>query len=291
MKINNHQLSGWLFAVQLIAVCSVFPLSQAHAATVSGGALILNLNRDAIIAGVDQDLYPDTPSSGFQICCRPSLYLEEFYDASAAAKTFVELRDGNTPDLYDLVSDEIPATGLQFSVNGPGAITNPGGRQNRNTTFQFEPGNLFGTASGSIGLGGVMRFRVDVNPPNNRVHLGDMTLEYDPTKEAATPGRSGWVITNHIGFDAGGFELFDVTTALAGDNLTLNGNLGFGWGFDHLGASAARLRDTRIGTFSFQTTVVSGELPAAVPVPTAVWLFASGLAGLFLNGRSNRRVA
>ncbi|PKD38820.1 hypothetical protein CWO84_17340 [Methylomonas sp. Kb3] len=285
MKINNHRSSAWL-----LAVFSVLSISQAHAATVNGGALVLNLNRDVLIASVDVNDYPDTPTADFPICCRPSIYLEEFYDASAASKTFVQLRDGNAPDLYDLVSDEIPATGLQFSVNGLSPIVNPGGRQNRNTTFQFDPGNLFGTASGSIGLGGVMRFRVDVEPPTNRVLLGDMTLEYDPALEAATPGRSGWVITNHIGFDAGGFELFDVTTAIVGDTLTLNGNLGLGWGFDHLGARDARLRDTRIGTFSFQTTVVSGELPAAVPVPMTVWLFASGLAGLFLNGRSKREI-
>ncbi|QSB00650.1 hypothetical protein JWZ98_18615 [Methylomonas sp. EFPC1] len=286
MKINNHRSSAWL-----LAVFGVLSISQAHAATVSGGALVLNLNRDVLIASLDVNDYPDTPTADFPICCRPSIYLEEFYDASAASKTFVELRDGNTPDLYDTVADEIPATGLQFSVNGVSPIVNPGGRQNRNTTFAFEPGNLFGTASGSIGLGGVMRFRVDVDPPTNRVLLGDMTLEYDPALEAATPGRTGWVITNHIGFDAGGFELFDVTTAIVGNTLSLNGNLGLGWGFDHLGARDARLRDTRIGTFSFQTTVVSGETPAAVPLPAAVWLFAGGLAGLFLNNRSDKRMA
>ncbi|MDD2761100.1 MAG: hypothetical protein PHH11_12505, partial [Methylomonas sp.] len=50
--------------------------------------------------------------------------------------------------------------------------------------------------------------------------------------------------------------------------LTMNGNLGLGEGFDHLHG----IRDTRVGTFSLQTTVV--------PIPSSVWLFASGIAGL-----------
>jgi len=48
--------------------------------------------------------------------------------------------------------------------------------------------------------------------------------------------------------------------------------LGFGWGFDHLGATAARLSDARIGTFSFQTTVV--------PLPASVLMFLTGIIGM-----------
>ncbi len=117
---------------------------------------------------------------------------------------------------------------------------------------------------------------MDVSPPTNRVLLGDMTLEYHPELEGATLGRSGWLLVNHIGFDADAFELFDVSTNLTNDSLTLNGNLGFGWGFDHLGAGIARSNDTRIGTFSFQTAVV--------PLPAAAWLFLSGVLGIGVAG-------
>lgn len=283
MQTNEYLIVQRVLAISAFAFFGALVSTHTQAATISGGALTVNLDRDAVIAGVIQDNYPDTPTASFPICCRPSLYVEEFFDASAVSKTFVQLRDYNTPDLYDLESDEISAAGLQYAVNGPSIPPNPGGRQNRETTFTFDANDLFGTATGSIGLGGVIRFRVDVTPPTNRVLLGDMTLEYDPSLEGATPGRSGWVITNHIGFDAGAFELFDVSTHLTSNSLILNGNLGFGDGFDHLGATAARLNDTRIGTFSFQTAVV--------PVPAAAWLFVSGLAGLFFSNRSNRKIA
>lgn len=252
----------------------------ARAATVAGGSLTLNLDRNALITNIPLDTFPDTPTAGFQICCRPSIYLEEFFDSAAAAsRTFAQIRDDNTPDLYDLTSDEIPATGLQFAVNAP-QVTNLAGRINQPTNFTFDRSNILGTATGNIGLGGVMRFRIDTPPPNNRVMLGDMSLEYHPELEGATPGRSGWLLVNHVGFTADAFELFDVSTLLTGNSLTLNGSLGFGWGFDHLGAGTARAAQTRIGTFSLQTTVV--------PVPAAVWLFAGGLAGLFASGRSRK---
>ncbi len=265
------KLSRSIGAVTLV---SVLLISQARAATVSGGSLILNIDRDALAAGITLD---NTAA--------PSIYVEEFFDAaSAASRTQTQLLNDNTPaDWSDYAANEIPATDLQFAVNGASIAANPGGRQNRPTTFDFDPGNVFATASGGIGLGGAVRFRVDVDRPNNRILMGDMTLEYHPELEAATPGRSGWLLVNHIGFDADAFELFDVTTHVLGNSLTLTGNLGYGWGFDHLGATDARLSDMRIGNFSFQTTVV--------PVPAAVWLFAGGLAGLCATGRSKRKSA
>lgn len=255
-----------------ILMAGILACTGAQAATVSGGKLILNINRDVLAAGVTLD---NTAA--------PSIYLEEFFDAAAASKTQNQLLNDNTPaDWFDYAANEIAATGLQYAVNGANIPANPDGRQNRPTTFNFDPDDLLATAAGGIGLGGVMRFRVDVNRPNNRILLGDMTLEYRPELEAASPGRSGWLLVNHIGFDADAFELFDVATNLTGHNLTVSGNLGYGWGFDHLGSTNARLNDTRIGTFSFQTTVV--------PLPAAAWLFASGLAALCTVGRVGRNI-
>ena len=250
------------------AACQAF---SAQAATVSGGSLILNLDRDALIAGTILD---NTPA--------PSIYVEEFWDATATDKTFNQLRLENTPvNVNDYAANEISAIGLQYSVNGADVAPNPAiSRQNRGTDFSFDPGNLFSSATGMIGLNGVIRFRVDVNPPTNRVLLGDMTLEYHPELEGISLGRSGWLMVNHIGFDADAFELFDVTTNLTGDSLTVSGNLGFGWGFDHLGSGIARANNMRIGTFSFQTTVV--------PLPASVWLFATGLLGLLGFGNQLR---
>jgi hypothetical protein len=256
-----------LITIHAIAVIVAMAFTQAYASTVSGGSLILDINRNDLIAGVVLDKTP-----------APSIYAEEFFDASAASKTQLQILNDNTPtDLTDFAANEIPITNLEFAVNGANIATNPTGRRNMPTTFSFDPNNLLGTATGSIGLGGVIRFRVDVEPPSNRVIMGDMTLEYNPALEAATPGRSGWVLTNHIGFDIGAFNLFDVTTTLLGNNMTLNGNLGLGDGFNHLGG----IGDTRVGTFTFQTTVV--------PVPAAVWLFMSGFSTLIFQSRTKRK--
>jgi hypothetical protein len=247
-----------------IAIFAALISTHLDAANVSGGALTLNIDRNKLIDGVILDRTP-----------APSIYVEEFFDASAASRTFTQITNDNTPDdLQDYVGNEISANGLQFAVNGETIAPNPSRRENRPTSFTFDPNDLFGTAAGNIGLGGVIRFRVDVPPPANRVMLGDMTLDYDPLLEGATPGRSGWVLRNHIGFDAGAFNLFDVTTNLTENTLSLSGELGLGDGFDHLGGK----RDTRVGTFSFQTTVV--------PLPATVWLFVTGVSALLFNGRS-----
>lgn len=271
MKLNSKNLPkiGLLSLGMGVSICMAQPL---QAATLSAGVLTLNLDRDRLIAGVVLDSYPNTPLHV------PSIYLEEFFDASAANQSFVEIRDSLTPtDLFDVAANEISASNLQFSVNGAAISANPLGRKNQVTDFTFNPVDLLGSANGNIGLNGVLRFRIDVKPPSNRIMLGDMSLAYDPELEGATPGRSGWVITNHIGFDAGAFELFNVTTSLNGNVLNLNGDLGFGNGFDHLGADAARANSTLIGDFSFQATVV--------PVPAAVWLFLSGVFNLVWLGR------
>ena len=269
MKIKKYNLSKQAVALSVSVLMSVLRMADAQAASISNGSLIINLDRNALIEGTILD---NTPA--------PSIYVEEFWDASAANKTFLQLRDENTPvNIMDYQANEILAMGLQYAVNGADIPANPGARQNRATDFSFDPNDLFGSASGGIGLNGVIRFRVDVNQPTNRVLLGDMTLEYHPELEGASLGRSGWLMVNHIGFDADAFELFDVNTNLTANNLTLSGNLGFGWGFDHLGSGVARQNNTRIGTFSFETAVV--------PVPASVWLFVSGLAGI-LRFRLNK---
>lgn len=276
---NPFKHALWMPLARRAWAISLFALINttcANAATVSGGSLILNIDKDALSAGVVLDNYPDTPTDTFPICCRPSIYIEEFYDASAASKTFAQLRDENTPDLYDGVSDAISGLGLEFKVNGATIAPNPTGRQNRSTTFSFDPGNLAASASGRIGLGGAIRFRVDVTPPNNRVILGDMTLIYDPANENLSPGQSSWTLMNYIGFPAGAFNLFDVTTLVTADTLTLSGVLGLGGGFDHLGG----IGDTRVGTFTFQTAIV--------PIPAAIWLFGSGLAGMAFSAVRKR---
>ena len=258
--------------LSLCITLTLLIIPVVNAATLSSGLLTLNLDREALKAGVDLDNYPDTPIEV------PSIYLEEFFDASAANKPYNEIRDSLTPvDPFDVTANEISGKNLQFQMNGASIPPNPLFRRNQATDFSFEIDDVLGTATGNIGLNGVLRFRVDVTPPFNRVLLGDMSLAYNPALEAVSPGRSGWSLTNHIGFDAGAFELFNVTTTLNGNILSLHGDLGFGDGFDHLGARQARLAQSIIGDFNFQATVV--------PVPAAIWLFLGGVFNLVWLGR------
>lgn len=286
--ITSRNLARLLKPI-LVAGAVAVVTTSTEAATVSGGALTLNLDRDAIIANHTVNNFPDSPTPDFQICCRPSMYVEEYFDANAAnSRTFGHLLSDNTPDLYDLVSDEIPATDLTFSVNGSTAVALPpaaGAHYYRKTNFSFDPSDIEGTASGRIGLSGVLRMRIDVEPPQNRALVGDFDLIYDPEyaheydgDPALTVGRSDWVLVNNVGFPISGFYLFDVTTQIIGDQLTLTGELGLGDGWDHMSG----IVNARVGTFNFTTTIV--------PAPSAVWLFGSGLFGIAANlGRKKLR--
>lgn len=243
----------------LLAALAAFIPAVSPAATVSGGSLILNLDRDALAAAVALDATE-----------APSIYLEEFFDASAAAvRTGTQLlEDHLVPGV-----GEIPAAGLEFGVNGA-TVNNLTGRNNRPTTLQFDPDDLTGSVTGAVGFGGVTRFRVDIGSDRNRVLSGDYTLEYDPANIDANSGRSAWTLYNHVAFRAPGYFLFNVLTELNNGSLSLSGDLGLGSAFDHLGGTTNAI----VGDFNFHTAVV--------PIPAAAWLLVSGLAGLGMFGRT-----
>ena len=271
MRLTGKKKISGLTASLLLAALPCFS-PAVNAALLGGGALTLNLDRNALIAGVGHngvnlDNYPDYPTADFQICCRPAIYLEEFFDANAAAtRSFIQLRDDNTPNLYDNVSDEISAQNLSFDINPATQPVNLAGRVNQATTLSFDPNDLQASVAGKIGFGGVMRFRVDVDPPTNRVIMGDFDLEYNPDLADRATGRSGWVLMNNIGFRISGFDLFDVSTQIQGNAFTMSGTLGLGQGFDHLGG----ITDTPVGNFSLTATVI--------PLPGGGSIFSIGCA-------------
>jgi hypothetical protein len=243
----------------LLAALAAFMPAAATAATISGGTLILNLDRDALAASIALDA-----------TAAPSIYLEEFFDAQAAATRT------NTQLLEDhLVAgvDEIQATGLEFAVNGP-TVSNPQGRNSQPTTLAFDPSDLEGSVTGAVGFGGAVRFRIDTGTQGNRILSGDYTLEYNAANIDLDTGRSGWTLYNHLYYRAESFYLFNVVTDLTTATLFLSGDLGLGSSFNHLGGTTNAI----VGNFSFQ-----GNL---VPIPAAVWLFISGLTGLGLLGRA-----
>lgn len=185
----------------------------ASVVTITGGSLVMDLDA-AALADLNFGTGPSVPA----------LVLEEFFDGpAAAARTrdqilFDDIVPGPTP---------IPATGLTYAVNGP-SVSNLTDRFSQPTTFAYDGSDLLGTASGQIGLGGVMRFIGDFGvPPGDAVFvLGDFGIVYDAAR--ATAGRSGWMIQNYFDFPATPVPVFDVTdpTLTPGaSGFTLSGTL------------------------------------------------------------------
>ncbi|BBA36436.1 uncharacterized protein sS8_4506 [Methylocaldum marinum] len=247
-----------------LAAASAFLPETAAAATVSGGKLTLNLDRDALAAAIALDATD-----------APSMYLEEFFDAEASAVRTASqlLEDHLVPGVV-----EIPATGLEFTVNGP-TVNVPFGRRTKPTTMNFDPDDFGGSVNGAIGLSGVSRFRVDTGQEHNRIVSGEYTLEFNAANIDTDTGRSGWTLYNHYSYRSESFNLFNVEMLLDAGTLSLFGDLGLGPGFDHLNGTTHAI----VGSFGFQTSVV--------PVPAAVWLLLSGFAGLGIFGRSRENRA
>lgn len=232
---------------------------SVFASSITGGAMTLNIDADALAAAFTHDFDPN----------RPSFYLEEYFDsAQAASRTDAQLlNDHLVPG-----AGQISGIGRQFAVNG---VSTTGA--NIANSFTFDRNDLTGTASNAIGLGGALRYRIDKNfvisdtgeETGNRAINAYLSLEY--SADRVEGNHSGWVIFNNYSFRADVFDLDNVSTTLTGNSLILSGDLALASGFNHLGGEEGAI----VGDFNFQTTVV--------PVPAAVWLFASSLAGLFVG--------
>lgn len=239
----------------IVTAVLLFSPSVSPAASVTSGALTMNLDRDALAQMIVNP--SGTP---------PTLYLEEFWNGPASASlTSTQI---NTAGVADLVpgTGEIPATGLVYDVTGA-TVTNPTGRAIQATNFTYDPSDLTGTASGQIGLGGVMRFLG--NFPGIFV-TGDFALKYDATRVGNTADGSGWYLLNNYSFPIPVFELTDVTAGSDPFSLALSGNLKWSPEVTSAFFSPSDL-GTTVGTFAFASPV---------PVPAAAWLFGSGLIGL-----------
>lgn len=253
----------------LVALSASVSVSPVFALPIAGGAMTLNIDGSALASAFTHNDLPD----------RPSFYLEEYFNSEQAAS---RTSDQILTDHFISGTGQISGIGRKFAVNSSSATG-----LNIASNFTFDENDLTGTASGSIGLGGAMRFRINksfiINPDTgeeekNRAVTGYLSLEYDAESADAEAGHSGWTIFNHHTFRADVFNLDNVTTTLTANSLSLSGDLALAHGFDHMGGQTGVI----VGDFNFQTTVV--------PVPAAVWLFASGLAGLFVSGKRNNRL-
>ena len=254
--------SSILTSLMISAVFLLLP-AISPAATVTSGTFTMDLNRDALAQMISNPT--GTPAT---------LYLEEFWNApTSASLTGAQI---NTPGAADLVSGtgEISATGLAYGVTGS-TVTNPAGRGIQATNFTYDPSNLTGTASGQIGLDGVMRFTG--NFPGILV-TGDYALKYDATRVGNTAGGSGWYLLNNFGFPIPGWDLTGVTASSDPFSLSLSGTLK--WSPEVASAFFTTSDIGRsMGTFTFVSPV---------PLPAAAWLFGGGMIGLV--GAARRRM-
>ncbi len=255
MKTRKYCKTWYFFVLRCLAFSGVFITLPVSAAQLGVGSMTLNFDRSALAAAFIHD---DDPG-------RPAFYLEEFFTPGQ----FENLTDAQLLTRHNVAgTGEIPSTGLQLTINS--GILNGRGKP---TDFSFDANDIQATASGGIGLGGGFRFRIDVpfriedgEEAGNRTIIGDFTLEYDANR--ATGGHSGWTLFNHVSWRADVFDLDNVLIEQTGDSLQLNAQLALGHGFSHLGGTAGSI----IGDISLQAAVV--------PVPAAVWLFASACLGL-----------
>jgi len=268
MKNKHVNVHFWGLGIGIILFIITGFTTSTLASTIQGGQFTINFDRNALAGAFTHN----------NDASRPSFYVEEhFGPAESAIRTGAQLlTDHIVPG-----TGEIPATGLLFGVNGS-SVTNLSGRNHQPTNFSFDPADISGTASGSIGLEGAIRYRLNVpftvspsgEEEGNRVVSGDYTLEYDANRVSSM--HSGWHLTNFYSFSSDTFDLDNVLVNLTGHSLSLSGDITLASGFGHLGGQPGSV----VGDFSFQTTVV--------PIPAAIWLFGAGLAGLrIFRGRNN----
>ena len=250
--------SSILTSLMISAVLLVSP-AVAPAATVTNGTFTMDLDRNALAQLV---LNPTgTP---------PTLFLEEFF--TSPSLTGAQINDVVNTNIVP-GNGEIPATGLVYNVTGS-TVTNPAGRAIQATNFTYDPTNLTGTATGQIGLGGVLRFMGNFG---GIFATGDYALKYDATRVGNAAGGSGWYLLNNYGFPVPGWDLTDITASSDPFSLSLSGTLKWSPEVTNAFFHSSDIGKS-MGTFTFVSPV---------PLPAAVWLFGSGMIGVV--GLARRR--
>lgn len=246
--MNLNFLRTPLTALILGTSASLLAPTSASAATVSGNAVI----------SIDQSTF-STVTGGWNIT--------GFFDSSF----------NTTPITSTLTGGSTSTSNMVFPVNSNATTTNyPGNRSLQATTM--DTGN---TAAGQIGLSGALRMEGALG----------LLLPYDFTVQKF--GGVWNLVTHDTSFQATTFlQLANVSESINGSGqLSLTGDLIFGNNFGPTTAASPFFitwgqflsvptgsRSTVVGSFSLNA-------PTAVPVPAAVWLFGSAVAGLIGVGR------
>ena len=199
-----------------------------------------SLLADALMSGearldLDESAW-DSLASGLG-AAMPVLRLDAFFDQAA----------GNARNYDQILSDPLPTTsysGLVLLMNGP-TVTNQMGRTTQPTTFEYTSGELT-SHTGSIGLGGIVRFKVS---SGGGLLYGDYTLLYSAARHRF--GGSGWHLKGNIAPSVANFDILNVQVTEHPDGFTLSGNLAVSFEIANFlyATPADALRD--VGDFTF----------------------------------------
>lgn len=244
MSIMKYQYK--LASVGLLAFSAAGLLvpSLANASLVSGDAAI-SINNPVLATTTTSSFYP------------AGITVSGYFDST---------KNNTTIDLGAIPTSAISATSnnqnLAFPVFGSTASSSNASRFPQATTMDTS-----NTSTGQIGLSGALKA---TNPGlTNYQTFQDFTLQ----KVGGT-----WNLVTHDGLGANTlFQLTNVSEGIGANGLSLSGDLIF--------PSNANLIGLSWGTFLgvTNTSALVGHLnltPSAVPVPAAVWLFGSAMAGL-----------
>ncbi|ANE53777.1 hypothetical protein [Methylomonas sp. DH-1] len=222
----------------------------------------------------------------------PGDFLVQFFDTQASdyksySDSYFYL--GNTS------RTEVSALNLVHDITPVGSSNPTGQAANRHVksttpNFSIDSETLAGT--GLLGMTGIELFR---GLYSGSLITGDYSLLYNPNNrqnawadlgQDGTP--SGWYLQNNVSFSMVVYELTNLVVSytdanhwqMSGDLLMSPENADFLHG--------ARLAD--MGDFCLGVGSHSGcGQVSTVPVPAALWLFISGLTGMFIGRLPGRR--
>ena len=238
-----------------------FPASTSRLIALTGlcalAGMVSRLAAETLVSGVAQmDLDPaawNTLASGIG-STPPVLVLDAFFDQEAA----------NARDYGQILADASPViptyAGQRFVMNGP-TVTNQTGRTTQPTTFAYTPGDLT-NHTGSIGLGGITRFRVS---SGGNLLYGDFTLFYSATRHRF--GGSGWHLKGNIAPSVAAFDLLNPQIQESPEGFTLSGDLAVSFEIANFlyATPSDALRDVGDFTFTGRLAVASQAALLAAP--------------------------
>jgi hypothetical protein len=274
MNQSKYSFTKLLAALSLAPIGFITPIS-AHATVLqasSGGTFTFNLDSAAL----------GNYAFG-SVLGTNNYYLSSFSNTAASDPTVVSAAAFSST----IGATPISATNLVHDLTPVG--TNPvgqlAGRHVQATTagFSIDSSTLAGVAGEKLGMTGMQGFYIpNFNGNPSKMYTGDFSLQFDSTR--TSNGRSGWYLNNNAGFTLATYDLANLNaTVNDANNWLLTGDLLVAPSLANMLAGPAY---TDVGGFRLG---VGSYSVSSVPVPSAVWLFGSTIAGFI--GIKRRKAA